>query len=77
MDRVVALRNGFGFGISMSSSRIANYESINSGNLHGWHQGDGMTYLYIGNTENQFNSDFWPTVDPYHLPGTTAGDQCR
>jgi hyaluronate lyase len=72
MDRVVALRNGFGFGISMSSSRIANYESINSGNLHGWHQGDGMTYLYIGNTENQFNSDFWPTVDPYHLPGTTV-----
>ena len=72
MDRVVAQRNGFAFGISMSSSRIANYESINSGNLHGWHQGDGMTYLYIGSTENQFNSDFWPTVDPYHLPGTTA-----
>lgn len=72
MDRVVALRNGFGFAISMSSSRIANYESINGGNLHGWFQGDGMTYLYIGNTENQFNSDFWPTVDPYHMPGTTA-----
>lgn len=72
IDRVVALRSGFGFGISMSSTRIANYESINSGNLHGWHQGDGMTYLYIGSTENQFNSDFWPTVDPYHLPGTTA-----
>lgn len=72
MDRVLSLRSGFGFGISMSSSRIANYESINTGNLHGWHQGDGMTYLYIGSTENQFNGDFWPTVDPYHLPGTTA-----
>ena len=72
MDRVLALRSGFGFGISMYSTRIANYESINTGNLHGWHQGDGMTYLYIGSTENQFNSDFWPTVDPYHLPGTTA-----
>jgi hyaluronate lyase len=72
MDRVLALRSGFGIGISMYSSRIANYESINTGNLHGWHQGDGMTYLYIGSTENQFNSDFWPTVDPYHLPGTTA-----
>ncbi len=73
MDRVVALRNGFGFGISMSSRRIANYESINSGNLHGWHQGDGMTYLYVGSADNQFNGDFWPTVDPCHLPGTTAG----
>ena len=72
MDRVVALRSGFGFGISMSSSRIANYESINSGNLHGWFTGDGMTYLYLGNSETQFNGDFWPTVDPYHLPGTTV-----
>jgi hyaluronate lyase len=72
MDRVVALRGGFGFGVSMSSSRIANYESINGGNLHGWFTGDGMTYLYLGDTENQFNGDFWPTVDPYHLPGTTV-----
>lgn len=72
MDRVLALRDGFAFAVSMSSSRIANYESINSGNLHGWHQGDGMSYLYVGNSENQFNSDFWPTVDPYHLPGTTV-----
>jgi hyaluronate lyase len=72
MDRVVALRNGFGFGISMSSSRIANYESINGGNLHGWFTGDGMTYLYLGNADTQFDSDFWPTVDPYHLPGTTV-----
>jgi hyaluronate lyase len=73
MDRVVALRNGFAFGISISSSRIANYESINGGNLHGWFTGDGMTYLYITNsTETQFSGDFWPTVDPYHLPGTTV-----
>ncbi len=71
-DRVVAFRNGFGFGLSMSSSRIANYESINGGNLHGWFTGDGMTYLYLGSSETQFASDFWPTVDPYHLPGTTA-----
>jgi len=72
MDRVVALRNGFAFGISMSSSRIANYESINGGNLHGWFTGDGMTYLYLGNSETQYAGDFWPTVDPYHLPGTTV-----
>jgi hyaluronate lyase len=72
MDRVVATRTNFVFGISMSSSRIANYESINNGNLHGWFQGDGMTYLYTGKTETQFSGDFWPTVDPYHLPGTTV-----
>jgi len=77
MDRVVALRSGFGFGLSMSSSRIANYESINSGNLHGWFTGDGMTYLYIGSADSQFNSDFWPTIDPYHLPGTTVETNSR
>lgn len=72
MDRVVATRTNFVFGISMSSSRIANYEAINSGNLHGWFQGDGMTYLYTGKTETQFSANFWATVDPYHLPGTTV-----
>jgi hyaluronate lyase len=72
MDRILASRSGFGFAISMSSSRIANYESINSGNLHGWFTGDGMTYLYLGGKETQFGGDFWPTVDPYHLPGTTV-----
>ena len=72
-DRVVAIRNGFAFGLGMSSSRIANYESINGGNLHGWLTGSGMTYLYISNSvETQYSGDFWPTVDPYHLPGTTA-----
>ncbi len=72
MDRVVAWRSNFCFGLSLSSSRIANYESINGENLHGWFTGDGMTYLYLGNPESQFAGDFWPTVDPYHLPGTTV-----
>ena len=71
MDRVVALRKGFGVGVSMSSARIANYESINNENLHGWFTGDGMTYLYLGDADTQFTGDYWATVDPYHLPGTT------
>jgi hyaluronate lyase len=72
MDRVVALREGFGVGISMCSTRIANYESIHYENLHGWYTGEGMTYLYLGKVETQFTGGFWPTVDPYHLPGTTV-----
>src|SRR5258708_17238987 len=54
MDRVMALRTGVGFGISMSSSRIANYESINNGNLHRLFPVDVMTYLYLAITDNQF-----------------------
>jgi hyaluronate lyase len=72
MDRVVAIRKGFGFGVSMCSARVANYESINGENLHGWFTGEGMTYLYLGGADTQFIGDFWPTVDPYHLPGTTV-----
>jgi hyaluronate lyase len=71
MDRAVHLRPGFGFGISMSSSRVGNYESINAENRKGWHTGDGMTYLY-NNDLSQFGDNFWPTVDSYRLPGTTV-----
>ncbi len=73
MDRVVALRSGFGFGLSMSSSRIGNFENLfSSSNLKGWFTGDGMTYLYVGETDTQFTDTFWPTVDYTHLPGTTV-----
>jgi hyaluronate lyase len=76
MDRVVHLRPGWGLGLSLSSSRVYNYESMNSENLHGWFQGDGMTYLYNGDL-GQFSDDFWPTVDPYRLPGTTVDTTTR
>lgn len=76
MDRVAHLRPGFGFGISMSSSRIANYESINVENLHGWYSGEGMTYLY-NDDQTQFSDGFWPTVNAYRLPGTTVDTQVR
>ncbi|WZH35776.1 MAG: polysaccharide lyase family 8 super-sandwich domain-containing protein [Microbacterium enclense] len=71
MDRTVHARPGYRFGISMASSRIAAFESINAENAKGWHTGDGMTYLY-NNDLGQYNDDFWPTVDNYRLPGTTV-----
>ncbi len=73
MDRVTSFRSGFGFGLSMSSSRIANFENLfSTSDLKGWFTGDGMTYLYVGATDTQFTDDYWPTVDAYHLPGTTV-----
>ncbi|MFC4103411.1 polysaccharide lyase family 8 super-sandwich domain-containing protein [Paenibacillus xanthanilyticus] len=71
MDRALQLRPGYGFGISMFSSRIGNFESINAENNKGWHTGDGMTYLY-NNDLSQFNDNYWATVDSYRLPGTTV-----
>lgn len=71
MDRVVHRRDGFGLGISMYSKRIQSYEDMNNENRRGFHTGDGMTYLYNGD-QGQFSGDFWPTVNPYRLPGTTV-----
>jgi hypothetical protein len=73
-DRVVHRRPGFAFGISMSSSRVFRYESINGNNLHGWRTGDGATYLYNG-VLGQYDEDYWATVDPYRLSGITADIQ--
>ncbi|WP_127585455.1 polysaccharide lyase family 8 super-sandwich domain-containing protein [Paenibacillus koleovorans] len=71
MARAMHLRPGFAFGISMSSSRVANYESLNNQNLKGWHTGDGMTYLYNSDLA-QYKDSFWPTVNSYRMPGTTV-----
>jgi hyaluronate lyase len=71
MDRAVHYRPGFGFGLSMFSSRIANYEAINGQNIKGWYTGAGMTYLYNGDL-GQFSGNYWPTVNSYRLPGTTV-----
>ncbi|WP_250302969.1 polysaccharide lyase 8 family protein [Streptomyces sp. A 4/2] len=72
MDRVVHRRPGWSLALSLSSKRIAAYEAGNGENLHGWYTGDGMTYLYTGDDLGQFGDGFWPTVDPYRLPGTTV-----
>ena len=71
MDRVVHLAAGHGLGLSMSSTRIANFESINGENLRGWFTGDGQTILYNGDL-NAFADAYWATVDHYRLPGVTA-----
>jgi hyaluronate lyase len=71
MDRVVHLQKGFCFGLSMCSTRIANFESINGNNLRGWFTGDGMTTLYNADL-NQFGDDTNCTIDAYRMPGVTA-----
>ena len=74
MDRVAAHRDGFSFGLSMSSTRVGGYEinTTSPTNLKGWYTGAGVTYLYLGNPDTQYMDTYWATVDWYHLPGTTA-----
>lgn len=71
MDKAVHHRPGFGYAVSAYSSRIYNYESIQNENLRGWHLSDGMVLLYNDDL-GHYSEDYWPTVDPYRLPGTTV-----
>lgn len=71
MDRVVLQGPGFAYSISMFSSRIYSYESINGENLKGWYTSYGMCQLYNSDL-GQYADAYWPTVDPCRLPGTTV-----
>jgi len=71
MDRVIHQRPGWAAGIAMHSARIYNFENIDNENFHAWHTGDGMVYLYNADLL-QFSENFWPTVDPQRMPGTTV-----
>ncbi|ACQ78439.1 polysaccharide lyase 8 alpha-helical [Beutenbergia cavernae DSM 12333] len=74
MDRTVHRRTGYTFALARSSDRISRYEYMNGENLMPWFQGDGMHYLYLaGQDQTQaFGVDFFTTVSPYRLPGTTV-----
>ncbi|MGP3750292.1 polysaccharide lyase 8 family protein [Streptomyces sp. IBSNAI001] len=71
MDKAAHHRPSFALGISAYSSRIYTYESIQNENLHGWHLSDGMVLLYTDDL-GHYSEDYWPTVDPARLPGTTV-----
>lgn len=76
MDRVIHWRPGFAFALSMCSSRIYAYESINGENLRGWYQSDGATYLYNSDID-EYSSAYWPTVNSYRLAGITVDPVTR
>lgn len=76
-DSIMHQRNDYGFALSMSSSRIAPWESLNGVNLTGWYQGDGMLYTYIDTDPTQYNLSYWKEANPYHMPGTTVDTQKR
>lgn len=70
MDRAIHRRQNYLFSLAMYSERIQNTEIMNHENRMGWHQGNGMTYLY--DKDCQFTEDFWNTVYPFRLSGTTV-----
>ncbi|MCK9795965.1 polysaccharide lyase beta-sandwich domain-containing protein [Isoptericola sp. 4D.3] len=74
MDRTVHRRPGYTFALARSSDRISRYEYMNGENLRPWFQGDGAFSLYLAGQDHTqaFGVDFYTTVSPYRLPGTTV-----
>ncbi|WP_326646124.1 polysaccharide lyase 8 family protein [Streptosporangium sp. NBC_01755] len=70
--RAVHRRPAWCAGLSMASYRIGHYEHGNGENRRGWHTGSGMLYWWGEGHGDQYSDSFWPTVDPYRLPGTTV-----
>lgn len=75
-DFVVMHRPGFAVALSMSSTRIATHECIWTANRRGWYQGDGMLMIHTPDLY-RYVRDYWPTVNPYRLAGTTVDTQPR
>ncbi|MGW1910037.1 polysaccharide lyase 8 family protein [Streptomyces sp. NPDC002076] len=73
MARATHRAPGWAAALSMANKRITYYETGNGENLRGWHTGSGMLYWWgDAFAGGQYSDAFWPTVDPYRLPGTTV-----
>ena len=73
MDRAVHRRSGWAAAVSMCSARTTFYENGNGENVRGWHTNNGMlSWWGAGYGNGQYSDAFWPTVNPYRLPGTTV-----
>lgn len=77
VDKVVQKNENWGFSVSMSSSRIFNYESINSQNMDGWYLSDGRTEYYLKGSNINATKTYWSSINKYRLPGTTVDTQER
>lgn len=74
-DRAVHHFGDLSYSLSMSSSRIYNYECINHENMQGWYLGDGM--LTCLGSDSDAYKDMWTDIDPYKLPLTTLDSRER
>ncbi len=71
MDRAILRGRGFAAVLGMSSPRISSFETGNRENLKPWWQGMGVLQLYDAD-QGQFGGNYWATIDPQRLPGTTT-----
>ena len=76
-DYVIHHQPDFAVQLRMFSARTKTHENLHQGtNMRGWYQGEGTLFVY--NRDNsRYNDNFWPTIDPCRLPGTTVDTRTR
>ncbi|MGW6565850.1 polysaccharide lyase 8 family protein [Streptomyces sp. NPDC054975] len=73
MARATHRRRDWAVSVSMASNRIAHYEFGNGEHARGYHTGAGwLSWWGRDFGLEQYSDAYWPTVDPYRLPGITA-----
>lgn len=76
MDMAAHQRPTWAAELCMSSSRICTHESFYQNNKKGWYLGDGVLRLHTLDYR-LYLDNYWPTHDPYRLPGTTVDTRER
>lgn len=76
MDRMLQRNPDYTVGIAMHSRKTKIFESNNEW-VNGFHTANGMTYVTTKEDPEQFGRDYFLTVDPYKLPGTTINTRKR
>lgn len=76
-DRVVFHDQNWSATLAMSSRRTGLYESLNFENLNPFYQAAGALQIYLDNDREQYLNDYYPTMNPYHTPGVTAGQNLQ
>lgn len=70
MNRYVMRQKNYLMGVSLSSSKIHTHEYMNGENKRGWYFSLGYIFYY-DNENSHYTYGYYPTIDPYHLPGVT------
>lgn len=76
-DKVVHKTCKWAASVSMSSSRIFTYESINKANMDGWYLSDGRTEYYLKGSNVNASKHEYESLNKYRMPGTTVDTQER
>lgn len=71
MAKAVHHGKGYSFAVSMYGANTSAFEYLNGEAQKFWHMSDGVTYLYTADAD-QYNGDFYATVDMQRLPGITV-----